>query len=150
MRRALRQRPVGERTPPPPPPPPAPPRPPRPDVFDELVRLRARLPQVTGALAASVDGLVLASDTARVDPEPLAAVTAASLGVAVRLADVTGQGGFRELVVRAEGGYVATYAAGTTAVLTVLAEPRSNVGRVHLEARRAGARIGALLEDAAS
>ncbi|MCX2968553.1 roadblock/LC7 domain-containing protein [Streptomyces sp. TRM70308] len=129
-------------------PPQPPPPPPRPELLDELARLRARLPQLGGALAASVDGLVLAEDTARLEAEPLAALTAAALGVAVRLADATGQGAFRELVVRAEGGYVATYAAGRTAVLTVLAEPRANVGRIHLEARRAGARIGALLDGA--
>ncbi|WP_257573126.1 roadblock/LC7 domain-containing protein [Streptomyces sp. JJ66] len=133
-----------------PPQPALPPRRPRPELLDELTRLRTRLPQVTGALAASADGLVLAEDTARLDTESLAAITAAALGVAVRLADVTGHGAFRELVVRAESGYVATYAAGRTAVLTVLAEPRANVGRIHLEARRAGSRIGSLLEPASS
>lgn len=39
------------------------------EVLDELRRLRARVPQVTGALAASVDGLVLAHDTPGVEPE---------------------------------------------------------------------------------
>ncbi|MEV8553995.1 roadblock/LC7 domain-containing protein [Streptomyces glaucescens] len=115
-------------------------------ILDELHRLRARMPQLTGALAASVDGLVLAHDTPGVEPDGLAALTAASLGVAVRLADATGRGGLRELLVRGEHGYVATYAAGRTAVLTLLSQDRVNVGRLHLEGRRAGARIGELLE----
>ncbi|MGW1883229.1 roadblock/LC7 domain-containing protein [Streptomyces sp. NPDC001970] len=119
-----------------------------PGVLDELKRLRTRLPQLTGALAASVDGLVLARDTPEAEAETVAALTAAALGVAVRLTDATGQGGFRELLVRGESGYVATYAAGAAAVLTVTAEPRVNVGRLHLEARRAGARIGELVESA--
>ncbi|WP_351227855.1 roadblock/LC7 domain-containing protein [Streptomyces sp. NPDC002133] len=119
-----------------------------PGVLDELKRLRTRLPQLTGALAASVDGLVLARDTPDSEAETVAALTAAALGVAVRLTDATGQGGFRELLVRGESGYVATYAAGAAAVLTVTAEPRVNVGRLHLEARRAGARIGELVESA--
>lgn len=140
------------------------------EVLGELRRLRARIPQVTGALAASTDGLVLAeeiSDTgvgteagagagagagdltgAVVEPEGIAALTAAVLGVSLRLTDSTGQGGFRELLIRGERGYVATYAAGGSAVLTVLAEPRINVGRLHLEARRSGARIGALVDGA--
>ncbi|WP_086742010.1 roadblock/LC7 domain-containing protein, partial [Streptomyces glaucescens] len=117
-----------------------------PGILDELHRLRARMPQLTGALAASVDGLVLAHDTPGVEPDGLAALTAASLGVAVRLSDATGRGGLRELLVRGERGYVATYAAGRTAVLTLLAQDRVNVGRLHLEGRRAGARIGELLE----
>ncbi|WP_433547334.1 roadblock/LC7 domain-containing protein [Streptomyces sp. CA-294286] len=122
-------------------------RPPDPEVLEELRRLRARLPSLTGAVAASVDGLVLAGDTAPgVEPEGVAALTAAALGVSVRLADATGQGAFRELLVRGAEGYVATYAAGGSAVLTLLAEPRVNVGRLHLEARRTGARIGELVD----
>ncbi|MFF4587680.1 roadblock/LC7 domain-containing protein [Streptomyces sp. NPDC001388] len=117
-----------------------------PEILDELRRLRARVPQLTGALAAGVDGLVLAHDTPGVEPEGVAALTAAALGVAVRLADTTGQGDFRELLVRGVYGYVATYAAGGSAVLTVLAQDRVNVGRLHLESRRAGARIGELVD----
>ncbi|MFE5137565.1 roadblock/LC7 domain-containing protein [Streptomyces fagopyri] len=119
-----------------------------PEVLDELHRLRARVPQLTGALAASVDGLVLAHDTPGVEPEGMAALTAAALGVAVRMADATGQGDFRELLVRGVDGYVATYAAGASAVLTLLAQDRVNVGRLHLEGRRSGSRIGELVEAA--
>ncbi|MFB6979704.1 roadblock/LC7 domain-containing protein [Streptomyces scopuliridis] len=118
------------------------------EVLGELRRLRARLPQLTGALAASTDGLVLAQDTAEVEAEGVAALTAAALGVAQRLTDTTGQGGFRELLIRGELGYVATYAAGASAVLTLLAEPRINVGRLHLEARRSSTRIGELVDGA--
>ncbi|GGZ16790.1 roadblock/LC7 domain-containing protein [Streptomyces poonensis] len=120
------------------------------EVLDELHRLRARVPQLTGALAASVDGLLLAQDTSGVEPEGVAALTASVLGVAVRMADATGQGGFRELLVRGANGYVATYAAGSAAVLTLLAEDRINVGRLHLEGRRAGIRIGELVDAAAA
>ncbi|WP_405881983.1 roadblock/LC7 domain-containing protein [Streptomyces sp. NBC_01136] len=119
-----------------------------PEVLDELHRLRARVPQLTGALAASVDGLVLAHDTPGVEPEGVAALTAAALGVAMRMADATGQGEFRELLVRGVDGYVATYAAGATAVLTLLAQDRVNVGRLHLEGRRSSTRIGELVEAA--
>ncbi|MCR0990844.1 roadblock/LC7 domain-containing protein [Streptomyces albidoflavus] len=118
------------------------------EVLDELQRLRARVPLLSGALAASADGLVLAQDTAGVEAESLAALTAAALGVAVRLTDATARGSFRELLVRGEKGYVATYAAGSSAVLTLLAEDRINVGRLHLEGRRAGARVGALVDAA--
>ncbi|MDQ0775112.1 putative regulator of Ras-like GTPase activity (Roadblock/LC7/MglB family) [Streptomyces aurantiacus] len=118
------------------------------EVLDELHRLRARVPQLTGALAAGVDGLVLAQDTPGVEAEGLAALTAAALGVALRTADATGRGDFRELLVRGEHGYVATYAAGPSVVLTLLADDRANVGRLHLEGRRSGARIGELVEAA--
>ncbi|WP_217205332.1 roadblock/LC7 domain-containing protein [Streptomyces sp. AC550_RSS872] len=115
-------------------------------ILEEFRRLRARVPQLTGALAAGVDGLVLAHDTPGVEPDGLAALTAAALGVAVRVADATGRGDFRELLVRGADGYVATYAAGRTAVLTLLATDGVNVGRLHLEGRRAGARVGELVD----
>jgi len=116
------------------------------EILDELRRLRARVPQLTGALAAGVDGLVLAQDTPGVEPERVAALTVTALGVAVQMADATGQGDFRELIVRGVYGYVATYAAGRGAVLTVLAQDRVHVGRLLLEGRRAGARIGELVD----
>ncbi|WP_374207178.1 roadblock/LC7 domain-containing protein [Streptomyces sp. APSN-46.1] len=116
------------------------------EILAELRRLRARVPQLTGALAASADGLVLAQDSAAAEAEAVAALTAAALGVAQRLSDSTGQGGFRELLVRGEHGYVATYAAGEVAVLTLMAEPRVNVGRLHLEARRSSLRVAELIE----
>lgn len=116
------------------------------EILAELRRLRARVPQLGGALAASVDGLVLAHDSAATEAESVAALTAAALGVAQRLSDCTGQGGFRELLVRGEDGYVATYAAGDAAVLTLIAESRVNVGRLHLEARRSSLRIAELID----
>ncbi|WP_077797257.1 roadblock/LC7 domain-containing protein [Streptomyces sp. JHA26] len=115
------------------------------DVLDELHRLRNRVPQLTGSLAATVDGLVLAHDAPGTEPEGLAALTAAALGVAHRTAEATARGGFRELLLRGADGYVATYAAGPAAVLTLLADGRVNVGRLHLEGRRSGARIGELV-----
>ncbi|CAL9665846.1 roadblock/LC7 domain-containing protein [Streptomyces sp. enrichment culture] len=115
------------------------------DVLEELHRLRNRVPQLTGSLAATVDGLVLAHDAPGTEPEGLAALTAAALGVAHRTADATARGGFRELLLRGADGYVATYAAGGSAVLTLLADGRVNVGRLHLEGRRSGARIGELV-----
>ncbi|KPI16666.1 Roadblock/LC7 family protein [Actinobacteria bacterium OK074] len=118
----------------------------QPELVEELRRLRARVPQLTGSLAATVDGLVLAQDTPGIDSEHVAALTAAALGVAQRMTDATGQGDFRELLVRGKDGYVATYAAGRSAVLTLLAEDQVNVGRLHLEGRRASTRIGELVD----
>jgi len=121
-----------------------------PHILDELRRLRARVPQLTGALATGPDGAVLAQDTPGVDPRATAALAVQAHAAASELADATGQGEFRELLVRGVYGYAATFAAGgaPTAVLTLLAQDRVNVGRLHLEGRRSGARIGELLDAA--
>jgi predicted regulator of Ras-like GTPase activity (Roadblock/LC7/MglB family) len=117
-----------------------------PEILDELRRLRARLPQLTGAVAAGRDGLVLAQDAPGIEPDGLSALTATTLAVAIRMTEATGRGEFRELLIRGADGYVATYAAGRHAVLTLLTQDRVNVGRLHLEGRRAGARIGELVD----
>ncbi|MFI8849111.1 roadblock/LC7 domain-containing protein [Streptomyces sp. 891-h] len=123
-------------------------------VLEELRGLRVRVPQVGGALAATVDGFVLAEDLARAqadrppEAEPLAALTAAALGLAFRMNEATGRGAFRELLIHGELGYVATYAAGPAAVLTLLADDRINVGRLHLEGRRTARHIGELVAEA--
>ncbi|MFJ1807168.1 MULTISPECIES: roadblock/LC7 domain-containing protein [unclassified Streptomyces] len=115
------------------------------EVLHELHRLRTRMPNLTGALAAGADGLVLAQDMPDVQPEGLAALTAAALGVGRRMVDLAARGDFRELLVRGADGYLATYAAGPSAVLTLLADDRTNIGRLHLEGRRSGARIAELV-----
>jgi uncharacterized protein len=117
-----------------------------PHVLDELRRLRARVPQLTGALVSGLDGSVLAQDTPGVDPDAMAALTATAHGSAQKLADATGQGEFRELVVRGVYGYASAHAAGGGVVLTLLAQDRVNLGRLLLEGRRAAARIGELAD----
>ncbi|WP_326765955.1 roadblock/LC7 domain-containing protein [Streptomyces sp. NBC_01591] len=118
------------------------------DVLAELQRLRAGLPLLSGALVAGTDGLVLAHDTPGVEPERVAALTAAALGVATRMTEATGRGGFGELLVRGDSGCIASYAAGHSAVLTLLTEDRIDVDALHFEGRRAGARIGELIDAA--
>ncbi|MEV4442249.1 roadblock/LC7 domain-containing protein [Streptomyces sp. NPDC049577] len=121
---------------------------PAPEVLAELQGLRTRVPHLTGALVASTDGLVIAHLVTGMEPDGVAALTAAALGVGARLTDAVGHGGFRELLVAGERGYVATYAAGASCVLTLMASADANVGRLNLEARRTGPRIAALVDAA--
>ncbi|MEV6769502.1 roadblock/LC7 domain-containing protein [Nocardia sp. NPDC051030] len=105
-------------------------------VLAELRALRARVPQLTGALVASTDGLLIANDLpAHIEPTGMAALTASQLSLSHRLSITAHDGGFHEIVVRGSGGHVVIYAAGWTASLTVLAGPDVNVGRLHLESR---------------
>jgi len=115
------------------------------DLRGELSRLRERLPDMTGALVATVDGLLIVHDTAGLQAETLAAMSAAQLGLGRQFAITTGQGYFEESVTRSDSGYIAVFAAGREALLTVLATTHLNLGRLYHEARPVAARIGALL-----
>lgn len=115
------------------------------DVLAELSRLRHKLPQVQGLLVASADGLLVAEDAGGLEAETMAAMSAASLGLAQQIAMNADYGEFQETVTRAAGGYVATFAAGTHALLTVLADAGINLGLLHHEARPVAARVGELV-----
>jgi predicted regulator of Ras-like GTPase activity (Roadblock/LC7/MglB family) len=106
----------------------------------EIRGLRERLPGITDAAVAAVDGLLVAADTAaEVDPESLAALAAASLGLARRTATVSGRGPLRRTVTYCAGGYAVIYAVGDTALLAVLGDEGLDLGRLHVE-------TGALIE----
>ncbi|MFF3566773.1 roadblock/LC7 domain-containing protein [Nocardia jiangxiensis] len=104
-------------------------------VLAELKALRDRVPQLTGTLVASSDGLLVAHDLPEhLEPSTMAAMAASQLALSHRLATTAHGGGFHEVVVRGTGGHVVVYAAGWTS-LTVLASAEVNVGRLHLESR---------------
>jgi len=111
----------------------------------ELTGLRARVGDITGALVASADGLLIAEDTEGVHPETLAAMSAAQLGLGRQFAHQATQGEFLESVTRSANGCIAVFAAGTTGLLTVLARAELNLGRLYHEARPVALRLGELL-----
>ena len=83
--------------------------------------LRNRVRELSGSLVATADGLLVVHDTHGVEPDGLAALAATTLGLSQRMADTVRQGAFQEAVTRGSDGYVVTYAAGPSAVLTILA-----------------------------
>jgi predicted regulator of Ras-like GTPase activity (Roadblock/LC7/MglB family) len=115
------------------------------EVLAEIRALREQLRHTMGVVVAGVDGLLIAHDSHDIDPESLAAMAAAHLGLSQRLADVVGHGELQETVTRGQDGYVATFAAGTSAVLMVIATADLNVGRLYLAARPLASRVGALV-----
>src|SRR5579863_5738692 len=104
-------------------------------LLTEMQALRDRITGITGTAVASRDGLIIREDTGGVDPDNLAALTAAALSLAQRLAREAGQGTLREALTRSSGGCVAIYAIGATAVLVVIGDEGLDVARLHRESR---------------
>lgn len=116
------------------------------ELVAEMRRLRERLPGVTDTVLAAVDGMLVAEDTAQeMVPEALAAMAAATLGLARRLSGESGRGALRQTVAHCSGGCAAVYAVGETALLLVLGDEGLNIGRLHLEAGTVIDRIADLL-----
>ncbi|HWS32405.1 MAG TPA: roadblock/LC7 domain-containing protein [Actinoplanes sp.] len=116
-----------------------------PAVLEELGRLRGRLPELSGSVLATADGLVIAHDSYGIEPDTLAALAAAHLALARRFAHAVNHGDLRESVVECDGGYITSYTAGPNALLTVVTSGNANLAMVHLEARRCVRRLVRLL-----
>jgi predicted regulator of Ras-like GTPase activity (Roadblock/LC7/MglB family) len=116
-----------------------------PAVLEELDRLRGRMPELSGSVLATTDGLVVAHDAHDIEPDSLAALAAAHFALARRFAHAVNHGDLREAVVECDRGYITTYAAGPNALLTLVTSGDANLAMVHLEARRCVRRLVKIL-----
>ncbi|WP_433302045.1 roadblock/LC7 domain-containing protein [Actinoplanes sp. CA-030573] len=116
-----------------------------PAVLQELDRLRGRVPELSGSVLATTDGLVVAHDAHGIEPDGLAALAAAHLALARRFAHAVNHGELRESVVECDRGYITTYTAGPNALLTLVTSGDANLAMVHLEARRCVRRLVKIL-----
>jgi predicted regulator of Ras-like GTPase activity (Roadblock/LC7/MglB family) len=116
-----------------------------PAVLEELDRLRGRMPELSGSVLATTDGLVVAHDAHDIEPDSLAALAAAHLALARRFAHAVNHGDLREAVVECDRGYITTYTAGPYALLTLVTSGAANLAMVHLEARRCVRRLVKIL-----
>jgi len=116
-----------------------------PAVLEELGNLRTRLPELSGSVLATTDGMVVAHDAHGIEPDSLAALAAAHLALARRFAHAVGHGELRESVVECDGGYITSYIAGPNALLTLVTTGSANLAMVHLEARRSLRRLVSML-----
>lgn len=114
-----------------------------------LKSLRERVVGVNETVISTSDGLLVAADTAAVQPESVAALAAASLGLGRRTAAEVGLGGLRDVVTRCNGGYVVVLAVGDHALLVILADEGLDLPGLHRESRTTVDRLLSLLGAAA-
>ncbi len=112
----------------------------------ELALLRHQVTGVRGCVIAGVDGLLVLHDTVS-GPEPhdIAALAAGAHGISRTCGAALQQGGFQEVTIRNEGGYLSVYAIGDLALMAVIGDSGLNIARLHLEARPVTARLAKLL-----
>jgi len=112
----------------------------------EMRELREQVPGITDTAVAAADGMLIAADTAdTIEPESLAAIAAAGLGIARRATAATGRGAFRQTVTYGSQGLAAFYAVGDTALMIVLGDEGIDLERLHEHTRPALGRIGSIL-----
>ncbi|WP_320778770.1 roadblock/LC7 domain-containing protein [Streptomyces sp. CRN 30] len=112
----------------------------------EMRGLREQVTGITDTAVAAADGLLIAADTAEdIDPEGLAAIAAAGLGLARRTTAATGRGTLHQTVAHGSHGCAAVYAVGESALMVVLGDEGVDLDRLHEETRPALTRIGSIL-----
>jgi len=116
----------------------------------EMRALRDSVAGITDTALASRDGLIIAADTATIDPDNLAALAASALGVTQRMAAEAGHGTLREIVVSSAGGHIVTYPVGRRALLAVVGDPGLDLPRLFRESRAVLAVLDQLLTGAGS
>jgi len=117
------------------------------DALLALLRaLRDRVAGITDTALVGRDGLVITSQTASIDPDNLAALAAASLGLAQRMTTQVGKGTLREVTTRSSGGIVVVYPVGTSALLVVVGGSGLDGKRLNEESRPTVEAIEVLLK----
>jgi predicted regulator of Ras-like GTPase activity (Roadblock/LC7/MglB family) len=114
-------------------------------VLKELKALREQVTGVSESLVATSDGLLVAADSSEIQAESVAALAAASLGLARRTAAEVRVGALREVVIRARTGHMAVYAVGPNALLAVLGDEGLDLDTLHTHSRTTTDRLAALL-----
>ncbi|MGW4640454.1 roadblock/LC7 domain-containing protein [Sphaerisporangium sp. NPDC004334] len=117
------------------------------NVHEEMLLLRGRMDEVTGALVCTVDGMLVTAQI-RAEAEQVAALTSALHALSDRMTGLIHAGALEETLISGAGGHAACYAAGPKLVLTVLAARGANLGLLRMEGRRTAARLAAIVERA--
>lgn len=101
---------------------------------------------ITGALAVSMDGIVLAARLSTdVNADRVGAVAATMVGVTRRVSGELKLGSTEESILKANSGLFMVLPAGEEALLAVNLRPNGNLGMVRLEARDAAMAISQVL-----
>lgn len=112
---------------------------------DVIQGLRSAISELREVLIASTDGLAIAHSHGASDPNRVAAMAAATLGVGKRISTTLDLGEMRETTVKSANGQAFLYAIGGKGVLVLIAQSEANVGLINLEARDAAAKLEAVL-----
>ena len=115
------------------------------EIQTALSDLRASVPEITGAVIASTDGLAIAHSVSSGDPNRMAAMVATSLGLGKRISENFGGGNLNETSVVGENALISVYSAGPKGVLAVVASSGANIGMVNLESRETAKKVQGIL-----
>ena len=101
---------------------------------------------ITGSVAVSMDGIVLASRMSNeINADRVGAVAATMVGVTRRVSGELKIGATEEAILKANNGWFIVLRAGNQAMLAINLKQGANLGMVRLEARDAASEISRVI-----
>lgn len=114
--------------------------------YMSLVReLRENVPDISGAMVASVDGLAICTDFPEAEAARIAAMGASSIGLGTRISETTDLGNLTQMMIEGKNELLIIYMAGTGAILALRAPIRANLGLIRLEGPKAARKVAELV-----
>lgn len=111
-----------------------------------LVRqLRENVPDISGAMIATVDGLAICTDFPESEAARIAAMGASSIGLGNRISETTDLGALTQMMIEGKSELLIIYMAGPGAVLALRAPIRANLGLIRLEGPKAATKVAELV-----
>lgn len=111
-----------------------------------LLELNGATADIEASALISTDGLMMASALPQgMDEDRVGAMSAALLSLGERAARELARGSLQRVLIQGERGYVIMAAAGSEAVLTLLAKPNAKLGLIFLDMRRAAESLAKLV-----
>ena len=111
-----------------------------------LVRqLRENVPDISGAMIATVDGLSIATDFPESEAARIADMGASSIGLGNRISTTTDLGNLSQMMIEGKSELLIIYMAGPGAILALRAPIRANLGLIRLEGPKAAEKVAELV-----
>jgi predicted regulator of Ras-like GTPase activity (Roadblock/LC7/MglB family) len=110
-----------------------------------IQQLRENVPDITGVMIASVDGLSIGTDFSEEDAARIAAMGASAVGLGSRITKTAALGDMHDILIEGNSETLIIYLAGAAAILALRAPRRANLGLIRLEGPKAVEKIAALV-----
>jgi predicted regulator of Ras-like GTPase activity (Roadblock/LC7/MglB family) len=106
----------------------------RQEEFSAVIKqLRENVPDITGVMIASADGLSIGTDFSEDEAARIAAMGASAVGLGSRITKTAELGDMNDLLIEGSNETLIIYMAGAAAILALRAPRRANLGLIRLE-----------------
>ena len=102
-----------------------------------IQQLRENVPDITGVMIASIDGLSIGTDFPEEEAARVAAMSASAIGLGNRITKTSELGDMSDMMIEGSNEVLIIYMAGPGAILALRAPCRANLGLIRLEGPKA-------------